>query len=133
MKNKAFTLVELLGVIIILGVIGLIVTFTVSNVLRDSRKSLCQSQLDSMIEATKVYIGQDTSKLPATGSSSMVTLGELIDSGLIETQYDEENNNYYVVNPETEQPFPDDLTIKVSKNGNKMKFEVLDINTYCKE
>ena len=53
--NKAFTLAELMGVIIILGIIATIVTFTVDRNIKKGRITTCQSQEKTIIEAAKTW------------------------------------------------------------------------------
>ena len=52
MKNKAFTLIELLAVIIILGILMLIAIPSVTNYINNSRKSTYVNTIDSLIKGT---------------------------------------------------------------------------------
>ncbi len=53
--NKAFTLIELLGVIIILAVIALITTPIITTVLKDNKESADVVTVESIIKAAKNY------------------------------------------------------------------------------
>lgn len=53
--NKAFTLIELLGVIIILAVIALITTPIITTVLKDNKESAAVVTVESIIKAAKNY------------------------------------------------------------------------------
>lgn len=55
MKNKGFTLIELVGVIVILGVIALIVVPIVFNVIENSNRKSAESTLKNVYEAAKLY------------------------------------------------------------------------------
>ncbi len=55
MKNKAFTLIELLAVIIILAIIALIATPIILNVIEDSRKSANRSQIEILLNGAETY------------------------------------------------------------------------------
>ena len=61
MKNKkAFTLVELLGVIVVLAILSLITIPILTNVINDMRIKSLQSSAYSLIEAGNLYyIGND--------------------------------------------------------------------------
>ena len=53
--NKAFTLAELMGVIVILGIIATIVTFTVDRNIKNGRQTTCETQEKTIIEAAKTW------------------------------------------------------------------------------
>lgn len=53
--NKAFTLIELLGVIIILAIIALITTPIITTVLKDNKESADVVTVESIIKAAKNY------------------------------------------------------------------------------
>lgn len=113
--KKGFTLVELIGVIIVLGVLGLIAVVSVSGTLKDSKEKLCESQLDSFVEAAKTFMSANIHRLPVEEAPSTVTLRELKDEGLIEDD---------VKNPKTEELFSDDIVITVTKSGKSFKYEI---------
>ena len=59
MKNKeAFTLVELLGVIVVLAILALITIPIISNVINDVRIKALQSSAYGLIEASNLYYAQ---------------------------------------------------------------------------
>ena len=51
MKNKGFTLVELLGVVVILVVIFLLVFPSVNKILFTSKKTVYQTQINKILNA----------------------------------------------------------------------------------
>ena len=53
-KNKAFTLIELLAVIVILAIIALIATPIVLNIIEKARKSAFQDSAYGLISAAKL-------------------------------------------------------------------------------
>ena len=55
MKNKGFTLIELVGVIVILGIIALIVVPIIFNVIENSNRKSAESTLKNVYEAAKLY------------------------------------------------------------------------------
>lgn len=80
MNKHAFTLIELLGVIIILGIIGMIVTPIVQNAIGDSDKKLCEYQYELYKKAAKGYVDSNPYK-----AKSSITLQELVDKGYLES------------------------------------------------
>lgn len=55
LKNKAFTLIELLAVIVILVIIALIVTPLVLNMIGKSRKSFFLDSVYGIMESARLY------------------------------------------------------------------------------
>ncbi|MBR3229475.1 MAG: type II secretion system protein [Bacilli bacterium] len=80
--NKAFTLVELLGAIVILGIIGMITTPVIQNTIDKNNIKLCEQQIESFKKAAKNYVGSN----PFTNlkETTSITIGELIEKGYIE-------------------------------------------------
>ena len=64
MKNKGFTLAELLGVIIILAVIALIATVSISSSMRSSREELYNLQIENIINGAKTWASGNVFELP---------------------------------------------------------------------
>lgn len=75
---KGFTLIELLVVIVILGVLGAVVVFSVRGVSQDSKKAACATELRTLATAAEAYYAE-TDKYPAT-VTQMQTFGLLNDS-----------------------------------------------------
>lgn len=82
-RKNAFTLAELMGVIVILGVLALIVTTAVDKNITNSRYSTCLTQVKTIEEAAKMYVTDYPSKLP-TGGSIKIDLEELINKGYLD-------------------------------------------------
>ena len=60
LKNKAFTLIELLAVIIILGVIALIVYPIIMGTIERSKKASFARSIDGLMESAKVDYSDDS-------------------------------------------------------------------------
>lgn len=116
MNKKGFTLVELLGVIILLGIIGLIATVSISNVLRENKIEICNIQMDSIIEASKIYAADNILTL---GDETIVTLEQINNSGLFTEE---------VINPKTGEVITN-LEVKITRVDNSLKYEL--VNNPC--
>ncbi len=63
-RNRAFTLIELLAVIIIIGVIALIVSPIILNVIGKSKKAAFERSIDGIIEAVRIDLSDDDFLVP---------------------------------------------------------------------
>ena len=114
--NKGFTLVELMGVILILGVLAIIVSTAIDRNITDSRYSACQTQERNIVEAAKMFVTDDASRLPTSVSSNkQITINELINGGYLDAEAE---------NPMTGKLYKDSgnaiyVEIKINENGNK--------------
>ena len=61
MKNKGFTLVELLGVIVVLAILALITIPIISNVITNVRIKSLENSAYGLIEASNLYYAQNGS------------------------------------------------------------------------
>ena len=86
MNNKAFTLIELLAVITILSIIILVVSISVSNVLKDTKQDLSKSQIEAIKSAANSWSADNLDIMPANNNCSFITLKDLKDYGLIDNE-----------------------------------------------
>jgi len=89
MKNKAFTLIELLAVIVILAIIALIATPAVLNIIEDSRKGAAEASARNIMSTAETYYMSKLAKgeTPGTIDLSESTLnykGEQASKGYVE-------------------------------------------------
>ncbi len=120
MKNNGFTLMEVLGVIIILTIIFLLVVPTVNKIIDRSRQTAHDSQINTLLEATYNWSLKNLSKLPSEDEKVFVTLGELKKGGFIDPKF---------VDPSTQNQFPDELVISITKVDSNYKNK----NKYAKK
>lgn len=115
MNNKAFTLVELLAVIVILSLLALITSTAITNIVSDSKKELSDTQMALIKTAAKTWGSDNVPSLPQVGSCSYLTLQDLKDYGLLD-----ENIN----DPKANEEISNDLKIKITAtsttDGNKI-------------
>ena len=81
MKN-AFTLVEILGVILLLGLIVIVTTTVISGVGNDSKNSLYESQKEIVIDAARKWTVQNDYKITSTYE---VSLNDLYTEGFLKS------------------------------------------------
>ncbi len=96
MKNqKAFTIVELLTAVVILGVLSTLAIVGVGNVISNSHKRYNESQVKLLIAAAQTYYTDNKSLLPTlTFTQKKVTLQTLIDNNYIEPLVDYKKEPY---------------------------------------
>lgn len=97
--KKAFTLIELLSVIIILGIILTLTIPTVLGIINKSKDNAYNSQIENIINAAKFYISDEKdeiSDLENIGDVYYVTLTELNNNGYLEIP---------IINPKTDAAF----------------------------
>lgn len=117
MNKKGFTLVELLGVIVLLSVIGLIATVTISNELKENKEQLYNIQIDNIKRSAQTWASQHVFELPTEeGAYITLTLGQLKEANFSED----------VVNPKTNEQFDNSLQIKITMKDNSYVYEVIE-------
>jgi len=116
-KKKGFTLVELLGIIVILAVIILLIVPIVDTNLQKNKEELYTTQIENISLALKNWGAENMFNLPNDeGGAITVTLGQLKQAGFIDED---------VVNPITGECFPNDMLLTITKKGNNYEYEVL--------
>lgn len=127
MKNKGYTLVELLAVFVILGIIIMISVPVISGTINTSKDKAYNEQVKILENAARTYMSENSTLLPDNnGSSFNVTIDNLKESGLI-SEDDIKNPNYSSGSEEPEkknQYF--DGCIKVTNTGNKFTYTYQD-------
>lgn len=113
MKQKGFTLVELLGVLAILAIIFVIVVPSVNSVLSKSKETIYQQQINKILTAAYDFSLKNIDYLPDYNNKSYLTLGQLKSEGLIDIN---------IKNPNTNEIFSDNLVISINNVGSTYKY-----------
>jgi type IV pilus assembly protein PilA len=132
MKNKGFTLAELLAVIVILGLIAVITIPAVTKTLGEQKSKLCEDQLKNIKEAARLYGSDHLIELQEEDYSDgdendstkngktylSITLKDLQDGGYIDKD---------IENPKTSEIIDsENIKILIKKSGKKYNYEVTD-------
>ena len=104
--KKGFTLIEMLGVIIVLAIIGMITIPIVTNVLKESKESLSADQEKLIIAGARAYANAHV-----FDSNYTISVDKLMDEGYLDKNNDLKGK-YNVI---------------VSKANNKFEFQIQKI------
>lgn len=125
--KKGFTLVELIGVLVILSLITLIAVPAVTNSLKKYKKSLCETQLENIVASGRSYGADHLLQLPEeTDEPLTITLSELIKQGYIKGDKDatQEPDKFKIINPKTKKYYEPDPTITIKKVGKNYEYKL---------
>lgn len=105
--KKGFTLVELIGVIVVLGILALIIYPVINGVFIDSSSKLSDSQKKSLENIARIWGTKNTELLSET-EPYYLTIDTLKRSGLLE--------NKDILDPETEEAIKGCIKIEYQTN-----------------
>lgn len=114
MKNKGFTLAELLGVIAVLGIIAMITVPAINRSLNQGKEDLYNTQIEQIKKSLQDYYAEHLSEMPdVIDSKACKTISELQDEGYLPLD---------IQNPKTNDVFAPTMEVCVKKIGDR-KFE----------
>lgn len=121
--KKGFTLAELLGVIVVLALISLITVPAVSDVLKNNKKKLCETQLQNIKIAAQNYGADHFYDLPVeSGVPFSIYLKDLTSNGYIDKE---------IRNPVTKENFAENTIITITRDTNKFRYEIENEADLC--
>ena len=104
MKNKAFTLIELLAVIIILGILMLIAIPSVTSYINNSRKESYVSTVQELIKAASTKVNSGELDMYDTDTTYYIPVGALdLENGKAQSPYGDFGEAYIVVTTDGEE------------------------------
>ncbi len=117
MKNKGFTLSELLGVIALLGIISLITVPAIDRSLNKGKTELYETQIEQLKKGLKDYLAENIKEMPqTTGEKTCKTISELQSAGSLPLN---------IKNPQTNEAFSQTTKVCVEKVGdNEFNYKV---------
>ncbi|MGM0199084.1 type II secretion system protein [Enterococcus sp. DIV1314a] len=101
-KEDGFTLVELLGVIVILGIILAIAIPAIGNIVDNATTNTEKNQAELVVDAAKMYVLDNGNTIPTSGE---ITSTELVTAGYLEKA----PKKVY--------------TVKITKDGKNIKYD----------
>ncbi len=122
--KKGFTLAELLGVIIILGIVALISIPLINKMIKDSKTDAYNAQVKIIVEAAKTWALNNTTRLPDVNSDNeeTVSVAELITAGYIKG-----SDSDQIINPTDETKTMNGcVIIKYSQDYQQYTYEYID-------
>ena len=124
MNKKAFTLIELLAVIVILGILATIAVPTIVGVINNSKESTLDEQKNVIENAASNWGTDNFRKLPST--SCYLSIDFLRKEGYLESDKD-------VIDPTTDKPMTGCVRITFDSSNNQFDYKYVDTcGTLCK-
>lgn len=120
MKKNAFTLVELLAIIVILAILAIILIPTLKSSIDDAKKSAYNEQISVITKAAETYFINSNFRVDSTNPKVMY-ITDIKDSGYIETQD--------IINPITNNAMTG--CVLINYYSNQYHYKYIEDNTEC--
>ena len=121
--KKGLTLIEMVGVVIVLGIIALIAVAAIDRNMRQNREELYAFQIKSIEEGAKNYATRYANLMPTSeGDTFPINLGALKEGGFVKPD---------IENPLTRNPFPDCLQVIIRRRNGQLEYTVSENTIDC--
>jgi len=121
--KKGLTLIEMVGVVIVLGIIALIAVAAIDRNMRQNREELYAFQIKSIEEGAKNYATKHANLMPnREGDTFPIDLGALKAGGFVKPD---------IENPLTRNPFPDCLQVIIRRRNGQLEYTVSENTIDC--
>lgn len=114
--KKGFTLIELIGVIILLSVIAMVAVPIVDKNLKEGKEKALENQISSIKLSMRNWLSDNPNINLANGEAITLTLIQLKQYGYVD---------FDIKNPLTGNFFPNDMILKISRNDELLSYDVL--------
>lgn len=135
MKNKGFTLVELLAVIVIIGLIGIITVPIIDGVIKNGREKTRNTNYDTILNAAYDFVQEHPDRLPLSSSSpsTEILFNELVSEGLLKNDMkDPDTKTSYPMSSKVTIKYYDNFDSLNNETANNAKFYGNYLFTYIK-
>lgn len=116
--NKGFTLVEVMGAIIILGLTALITIPAISTITKNAKNEAYEKQVDTIIDSTKDWVIKYTQNLPEDDTPTYVNIQILKEEGFLV--------NEEIINPKTRSEMTGCVEIKYQESFKQYAYKYLE-------
>ena len=114
MRNKGFTLVELLGVIVLLGILGIVIIPKVGDSITNSKETALKTQEETIKKAAYDFL-EDNTEFLEENDTITIKLGVLKQKGYLPVN---------IKNPKTRKNISNESLITVTKIGGTYKISL---------
>ncbi len=119
---KGFTLVELMGVMIIIGIVIIITVPVITNVVKENKETLYGVQKKNIEGSARNFVAENLFSLDLeSGDRFAITIGKLKELGYLEES---------AIKSETKKDFTDETAILVENNNGDIIYTVC-VNEDC--
>lgn len=122
--KKGFTLAELLGVIIILGLLAVVTMPIVTGIIKDSKEETYKKQVNIIETVAKEWGVENNEMLPEEGTK-IISLDTLVDSGKIQ------NSN--IIDPRDDSKMSGCVIVSYNSEYNQYEYKYEENPTNCEE
>ena len=122
MKKNGFTLLEILGVIVLLGIVAVLVVTLSNRTIKESKQSLYDSQKETILTAAKKWTIANNGQLPMSESDGeyKLTFKTLAEDGYID--------NDELIDPRNNKTICGYIQIIYNDSKKQYKYEIIEEN-----
>ena len=118
-KQKAFTLIELMAVVIILGIISTVAVSAINTSIRNSKEKLYVEQIGRLEKGVEKWAVDNTTRLPIDNSGIVFfSVDSLKDEGIVDSDS--------IVDPRTDEQLQGCVTIKYETAYQQYSYDYID-------
>lgn len=122
-RKDGFTLIEFLGVLTILALLGVIIVPTINDIILNNKQKLYDTQIRNIKSGASNFMSDNVFNYDFSINESFgIKLSDLKNLGYIDSD---------IKNPISREKFSDDLVIIISNTSSGYTYTVCTENVYC--